>query len=248
MCSSLFAGSVAGEGFCVTGRCEDASNILDLPSDVQRFLNQRAECDHFRSEPRDFDVGYKEKFGKDAEDAERKRAEFLEKKTNEFCAGMDKRLVSLKRKYRGNEHVIKILARYPYIEIFSYSNISFNRYFPNIESIQKRLREIGFWEKPVWFGEPGSPTRMVILVGKNVQVATAQRIIEVCLELSPKDIGVSFDTKGINAYRVQIGGYYSGENQLYVGDEIQQILNLDLMQEEFEKLAEGKRSNSVPKK
>lgn len=52
---------------------------ITFPTDVQEFISDREACDHFRGEPRDFDVSYKEKVGKKAIIEEAERAEFLEK-------------------------------------------------------------------------------------------------------------------------------------------------------------------------
>ena len=52
---------------------------------MTRFIERREACDHFRGE-----APY---------DAERR--EFLEQQTQKYCAGTDKRLAELKKKYQG---------------------------------------------------------------------------------------------------------------------------------------------------
>ncbi len=67
-----------------------------LPEDVARFIERRDECDHFRGEaPYDS-----------------KRREFLERQTLELCAGSDKQLAELKKKYARDGTVMKRLDEY----------------------------------------------------------------------------------------------------------------------------------------
>ena len=67
-----------------------------LPPDVQRFVQRRDLCDHFRAEePYDAD-----------------RRAFLEARTREFCTGTDADLDALKRKYERRRDVMQRLAHY----------------------------------------------------------------------------------------------------------------------------------------
>jgi len=67
-----------------------------FPADVERFIERRDLCDHFRGE----------------EPYDRERREFLHQHLAEFCAGSDKQLAELKEKYRGNKAVLEKLDQY----------------------------------------------------------------------------------------------------------------------------------------
>jgi hypothetical protein len=67
-----------------------------LPEDVARFVERRDGCDHFR--------------GEEAYDA--KRREFLEQQTLKLCAGSDRQLAELKKKYGSNKAVMTKLNEY----------------------------------------------------------------------------------------------------------------------------------------
>ena len=67
-----------------------------LPEDVARFIERRDACDHFRGEP--------------AYDS--KRREFLEQQTLNHCAGTDKQLAELKKKYGDDQTVMTTLIEY----------------------------------------------------------------------------------------------------------------------------------------
>ena len=73
-----------------------------LPADVQAFNAYREGCDHFRGEPWDP--------GDDPETKERR--EFIFKNICELCTGTDKKLASLRKKYRDVPTVIKHLSQY----------------------------------------------------------------------------------------------------------------------------------------
>jgi hypothetical protein len=60
-----------------------------LPADVQRFVAQREQCDHFRGE----------------EPYDRQRARFIAQQVRRHCTGTDRRLAALKRKYEGQAAV-----------------------------------------------------------------------------------------------------------------------------------------------
>jgi len=62
-----------------------------FPADVERFIERRDQCDHFRGE----------------EPYDQERCEFLHQRLLEFCVGTDKQLAELKEKYRGNKAVLE---------------------------------------------------------------------------------------------------------------------------------------------
>lgn len=64
-----------------------------LPSDVQTFVAERENCDHFR--------------GEEPYDAERKRE--IEAALDRYCRGTDARLEGLKRKYRNGPAAVRAL-------------------------------------------------------------------------------------------------------------------------------------------
>ena len=72
-----------------------------FPAEVERFIDRRDKCDHFRGE----------------EPYDEERGEFLHRRMVEFCNGTDKQLAELKQKYQGNKAVTERLNRYePFIE------------------------------------------------------------------------------------------------------------------------------------
>lgn len=93
-----------------------------FPADVKKFIGDRGSCDHFSSEPRDFDESYIQEGGEKAILEQAKRAAFLEKMTEKTCYKMDERLRSLNRKYRSDKIVANKLAEYEYLEIGSGEN------------------------------------------------------------------------------------------------------------------------------
>src|SRR5262245_42036620 len=66
------------------------------PADVQRFIERRDACDHFR--------------GEDPYDEE--RGKFLQQKMTEFCRGTDEELSRLKIKYRNDKRITDKLNEY----------------------------------------------------------------------------------------------------------------------------------------
>lgn len=72
------------------------SNEVSLPSDVEKFIDKRDGCDHFRGEP--------------AYDKE--RLDFLLKSIKKLCTGTDSELFALKVKYKNNSDVISKLSFY----------------------------------------------------------------------------------------------------------------------------------------
>lgn len=67
-----------------------------FPAEVERFIERRGQCDHFR--------------GEEPYDPERRK--FLQQRMLEFCVGTDKQLAGLKQKYRSNKAVIERLNQY----------------------------------------------------------------------------------------------------------------------------------------
>ena len=71
------------------------------PADVERFIERRDVCDHFR--------------GEDPYDEERRK--FLQQKLTEFCVGTDRELSRLKTKYRNDKRITAKLNVYePQVE------------------------------------------------------------------------------------------------------------------------------------
>ena len=82
-------------------------DYCSYPPDVRAFLDDRDLCDHFRSEP------WPE--SDSAEDRARRNELVDGMKTT--CAGTDRRLAALKRKYRAHAVLIKLLSEFePSIE------------------------------------------------------------------------------------------------------------------------------------
>lgn len=73
-----------------------------LPHDVERFIERREVCEHFRGEP------WPE--GSTREDAERRS--FVARELEKHCAGSDAQLAALRRKYRNDKTVIRTLEPY----------------------------------------------------------------------------------------------------------------------------------------
>ena len=72
-----------------------------FPAEVERFIERRDQCDHFRGE----------------EPYDQERRDFLRRRTLEFCIGTDKQLAELKQKYRSNHAIMEKLNQYePQIE------------------------------------------------------------------------------------------------------------------------------------
>lgn len=76
-----------------------ASAATKLPTDVQKFMETREGCDHFRSEP----------YQTDGDFDQEERRKFLAKQTKELCRGTDKQLAKLRNKYRKAPVVIESL-------------------------------------------------------------------------------------------------------------------------------------------
>jgi len=63
-----------------------------LPRDVQRYVDRREGCDHMRGEI--------------------DRLNAVSRELRRLCAGMDKELVQLKKKYAGNSTIMQILNQF----------------------------------------------------------------------------------------------------------------------------------------
>ncbi|MGM3274749.1 hypothetical protein [Ralstonia sp. 24A2] len=71
------------------------------PKEVKAFIAERDTCEHFRGEPSE---------GNSPEQIERRQ--FIADSLDIYCAGTDKRLAALKRRYQNNRSVMKQLNRY----------------------------------------------------------------------------------------------------------------------------------------
>jgi hypothetical protein len=206
-----------------------------FPPEVQKFIEDRRSCDHFRGEPRDFDESYKRKAGKQAEVEEAERAQFLEKMTEKTCYQMDDRLRLLNRKYRTNSPVADKLAQYEYIDIGS-GYVHIHKDFPNAKLILEKLCAKGFMTYDVkimegvdwrgWNWNHPLPTQLTIQIGSMVDVFPAQLAIETILEYGPKDIGVVVlpaDSRGLGLSML-VGSNPVGNYHVYTGSSIQDLL------------------------
>jgi len=73
-----------------------------LPPDVERFIERREVCEHFRGEP------WPE--GRTREDEERRS--LIARELKKHCAGSDAQLGALRHKYHDEKTVIRKLERY----------------------------------------------------------------------------------------------------------------------------------------
>lgn len=72
-----------------------------VPEEVLGFVSERRICEHFLGEP--VEGGTPE---------QRERRDFVADSIDIHCAGMDKRLAALKRRYDANESVMQLLGRF----------------------------------------------------------------------------------------------------------------------------------------
>jgi hypothetical protein len=72
-----------------------------IPVEVSQFINERNICEHFLDEPYEGDT---------PEMIERK--EFIQESIEIYCAGTDRRLAALRKRYKNNPAVINRLQRY----------------------------------------------------------------------------------------------------------------------------------------
>lgn len=227
----------------ITASVYGAEQDQTLPPEVQEFINDRVSCDHFRGEPRDFDESYKRKFGMQAEKEEAERAEFLEKTTEKTCFKMDKRLLTLVRKYSTNKIISDMLDQYEYLDI-GRDYVWINESFPNAKLIQQKLIAKGFsWGYVRLSSKQKDGDEYPVLtvqIGPEVDVNRAQRALEIILKFVPKGVGVVVLPKTSHSYyasRILVGSQPIGNYQIYVGDSIQNLLSPDLTQADFGKFA-----------
>lgn len=71
------------------------------PNEVKAFIAERDTCEYFRGEPSE---------GDSPEQSERRQ--FIADSLDIYCAGTDKRLAALKRRYQNDRSVMKQLNRY----------------------------------------------------------------------------------------------------------------------------------------
>jgi hypothetical protein len=71
------------------------------PIEVRHFIEEREICEHFLDEPYEGDT---------PELIERR--EFIQESIEIYCAGTDRRLAALRKRYKNNPAVIKRLNRY----------------------------------------------------------------------------------------------------------------------------------------
>ena len=72
-----------------------------LPPEVDDYIYERNLCEHFRGEPHE---------GNSPEQIERRK--FIFESLEIYCAGTDRRLAALKRRYKDNAIVIEKLSVY----------------------------------------------------------------------------------------------------------------------------------------
>lgn len=75
-----------------------SAHAQKLPEEVARFLEERKLCEHFLGEPVE---------GRTAE--QRERRDFVADGIDIYCAGTDKRLAALKRRYAANRPAMAAL-------------------------------------------------------------------------------------------------------------------------------------------
>jgi hypothetical protein len=72
-----------------------------IPEEITSFIKEREICEHFRGEPTEVS-------GPD----QVQRQNFIIDSWDTYCAGTDRRLAALKRRYSGNPTVLKMLNKY----------------------------------------------------------------------------------------------------------------------------------------
>lgn len=219
-----------------------------FPPDVTKFIADRVPCDHFRSEPRDFDESYIRANGKQAEIEQAERADFLEEMTKKTCDQMDKRLRNLNKKYAGNRFIADKLAKYDYLDIGS-GYVFIHKDFPNAHLIEQKLVAKGFTSSDVrlmkdkdWLGRNWNdplPSQLTIQIGSEVDIFAAQLAIETLLEYGTKDIGVVVLQKNDGALSLSmlVGRNLIGNNHIYRGSDIQVLLSPNISRSDFDKFA-----------
>lgn len=246
--------------------CIELEPNQNFPADVKKFIEDRESCDHFSSEPREFDTtyyqgGHQDGVALDPEEVE--RAEFLEKMTAETCYNMDKRLRLLNTKYRANPLVGNKLDAYSYIDIGScYVEISNTVRFASL--IEQRLVAKGFFSSYVnlldierWQWKLGSPPhfrpgdvlsgsqqrgasppeKLTIYISSEVDVFSAQLVIETLLEYDFKEIGVVWLPEESRLWHLFIGMSSVEDSYVYSGAALQRLLTPGLSKKAFRKVA-----------
>ncbi|MCI5126395.1 MAG: hypothetical protein D3925_18440 [Candidatus Electrothrix sp. AR5] len=74
---------------------------VPLPPEVSGFIHERDLCDHFRGEPYEGDSP-----------EQIKRREFIFESMDIYCAGTDRRLAALKRRYKDDAESMALLKKY----------------------------------------------------------------------------------------------------------------------------------------
>ena len=74
---------------------------VPLPPEVSEFIHERDLCDHFRGEPYEGDSP-----------EQIRRREFIFESMEIYCAGTDRRLAALKRRYKDDVESIARLNKY----------------------------------------------------------------------------------------------------------------------------------------
>jgi hypothetical protein len=72
-----------------------------VPPEVEAFVRDRDACDHFRGEPFE---------GERPEQVERRK--YLRESVEIYCPGTDRRLAALKKRFRNDQTVMKVLSSY----------------------------------------------------------------------------------------------------------------------------------------
>ena len=85
--------------FLVFGLLLSACATGQLPATVQRFVDRRDACDHWRGEI-------------DGPTADKEREREIQAGIEEFCIGTDKQLAVLRGKYSDNQPVLERLSKY----------------------------------------------------------------------------------------------------------------------------------------
>ena len=80
-----------------------AADTSALPPEVKSYIEDRELCEHFRQEPFE---------GSTPEPEQVERREFLQESVEIHCAGTDRRLAALKKRYIGNRAVLSRLENY----------------------------------------------------------------------------------------------------------------------------------------
>ena len=75
--------------------------VAGLPPEVATFIVERDTCEHFRGEPFE---------GSSVEQVERRT--FIQQSLDIYCAGTDRRLAALKKRFAGNASAMLALGHY----------------------------------------------------------------------------------------------------------------------------------------